>query len=232
MAKILNIETSTRACSVALAIDGKVVAIEEAFERNSHAENITIFSETVLKQAGLNFHDLDAVAVSKGPGSYTGLRIGVSTAKGFCYSLDKPLIAVSTLQALAAGMISKTKNPENYLFCPMIDARRMEVYSALFDSELKAVRETQAEIIDENSFKDLLSSKKIVFAGDGADKCERILGANPKVYFISDLLPSAHFLAPLSEKKFQNGSFEDVAYFEPFYLKDFVAGKPRVKGLQ
>lgn len=232
MAKILNIETSTRACSVALAIDGKVVTLEEAFERNSHAENITIFSENVVKQAGLSFGDLDAVAVSKGPGSYTGLRIGVSTAKGFCYSLSKPLLAINTLKALAFGMISKTENPADHFFCPMIDARRMEVYSAIFDSELNLIRETQAEIIDENSFVDLLNSKKVVFAGDGAEKCEGVFGENSNAIFITDLQTSSQFLAPLSEKEFQQKNFEDVAYFEPFYLKDFVAGIPRVKGLK
>ena len=232
MAKILNIETSTRACSVALAIDGNVVALKEAFDRNSHAENITIFSENVVKQAGITFKDLDAVAVSMGPGSYTGLRIGVSTAKGFCYSLDKPLLALNTLKALAWGMISKTQNPKDFLFCPMIDARRMEVYSAIFDSDLNEIRETQAEIIDENSFQELLNSSKMIFAGDGAEKCESVLGSNQNAYFITNLLPSAQFLSVLSMKKFEENKFEDVAYFEPFYLKDFIAGKPRVKGLK
>lgn len=232
MAKILNIETSTRACSVALAIDGKVSSVQESFERNSHAENITLFSEKVLKQTDLTFNDLDAVAVSKGPGSYTGLRIGVSTAKGFCYALNKPLIAINTLRALAAGMIAKTENPKGHFFCPMIDARRMEVYSAIFDHELNEVRHTLAEIIDENSFQDLLYKQRIVFAGDGAEKCETILGTNPNATFINGLLPSSKFMSMLSEDKYLKPEFEDVAYFEPFYLKDFVAGIPRVKGLR
>ena len=232
MAIILNIETSTIACSVALAINGKVVAIEESFVRNSHAENITIFSENVLKNAGLTFRELDAVAVSKGPGSYTGLRIGVSTAKGFCYSLDKPLIAIGTLKALSAGMISKIENPENYLFCPMIDARRMEVYSALFDYQLNEIRETEAKIIEADSFRDLLENQKIVFAGDGAEKCKTFLQENKNAVFIDELLPSAKFMCKLSDHKFRNKIFENLAYFEPFYLKDFVAGAPRVKGLK
>jgi len=232
MAIILNIETSTIACSVALAINGEVVAIEESFVRNSHAENITIFSENVLKKAGLTFRELDAVAVSKGPGSYTGLRIGVSTAKGFCYSLDKPLIAIGTLKALSAGIISKIENPENYLFCPMIDARRMEVYSALFDHQLNEIRETEAKIIEADSFRDLLENQKIVFAGDGAEKCKTFLQENKNAVFIDELLPSAKYLSKLSDKKFRNKIFENLAYFEPFYLKDFVAGAPRVKGLK
>jgi len=232
MAIILNIETSTIACSVAIAINGEVVAIEESFVRNSHAENITIFSENVLKKAGLTFRELDAVAVSKGPGSYTGLRIGVSTAKGFCYSLDKPLIAIGTLKALSAGIISKIENPENYLFCPMIDARRMEVYSALFDHQLNEIRETEAKIIEADSFRDLLENQKIVFAGDGAEKCKTFLQENKNAVFIDELLPSAKFMSKLSDHKFRNKIFENLAYFEPFYLKDFVAGAPRVKGLK
>jgi len=232
MAIILNIETSTIACSVAIAINGEVVAIEESFVRNSHAENITIFSENVLKKAGLTFRELDAVAVSKGPGSYTGLRIGVSTAKGFCYSLDKPLIAIGTLKALSAGIISKIENPENYLFCPMIYARRMEVYSALFDHQLNEIRETEAKIIEADSFRDLLENQKIVFAGDGAEKCKTFLQENKNAVFIDELLPSAKYLSKLSDKKFRNKIFENLAYFEPFYLKDFVAGAPRVKGLK
>lgn len=232
MAKILTIETSTRACSVALSIDGSVKSIEESFERNSHAENITVFAERVVKKAGLGFTDLDAVAVSKGPGSYTGLRIGVSTAKGFCYSLDIPLIAINTLKALAWGMISKTENAEGFLFCPMIDARRMEVYTAVFDAQLNEIQGTEAKIIEEKSFENLLSEKQLVFAGDGAEKCKNSLGHNPNAHFIDDLLPSSRFLAKLAEHNFKNHNFEDVAYFEPFYLKDFIAIKPKVKGLK
>lgn len=232
MAKILNIETSTIACSVGLSVDGKIVAIEESHERNSHAQNVTIFSEKVVKDAGLDFNALDAISVSKGPGSYTGLRIGVSTAKGFCYALAKPLIAINTLQSLAAGMINNAENSQDYLFCPMIDARRMEVYSAIFDHELNEVRETKAEIIDENSFNKLLSKHTIVFAGDGADKCKAILGHHTNAIFLDDLLPSTSFMCGLSEQAFKKKEFVDVAYFEPYYLKDFVAGIPKVKGLR
>lgn len=232
MAKILNIETSTLVCSVALAVDGELVAIKESHVRNSHAQNVTLFSEHVLKEAGLDFHDLDAVAVSKGPGSYTGLRIGVSTAKGFCYALDKPLIAIGTLKALAAGMINKFEDPKDHLFSPMIDARRMEVYYALFDDRLNEVRNTRAEIIDSNSFDDIFSKQKMVFAGDGSEKCKTFLGYNSNAIFLNDLLPSARYMISLSEQAFKKEKFENVAYFEPFYLKDFVAGIPRVKGLR
>lgn len=232
MAKILNIETSTRVCSVAVSIDGELISLKESHEKNAHAENITLFSESVIKKAGIVFSDLDAIAVSKGPGSYTGLRIGVSTAKGFCYALDKPLIAIGTLKSLAAGMIQKQENPHEYLFCPMIDARRMEVYAAIFDHRLQAVKETEAVIIDESSFAELLDKHKIAFAGDGAEKCKAALGSHPKALFQDNLLPSATFLIDLAEQHFSENEFENVAYFEPFYLKDFVAGVPKVKGLK
>ncbi|MCF6169972.1 MAG: tRNA (adenosine(37)-N6)-threonylcarbamoyltransferase complex dimerization subunit type 1 TsaB [Bacteroidales bacterium] len=232
MATILNIETSTTVCSVALAVDGKVVAIKESHTKNSHAVQITLFCEAVLKEYGIGFPDLDAVAVSKGPGSYTGLRIGVSTAKGFCYAIDKPLIAIGTLKAMAAGMIENESKPEDFLYCPMIDARRMEVYSAFFDSELNELKKTEAVVVDENSFSDLLSSHKIIFAGDGAAKCREILSHQQHAIFKGGFHPSTAFMAQLSEQKFNQQDFENVAYFEPFYLKDFVAGIPRVKGLR
>jgi tRNA threonylcarbamoyladenosine biosynthesis protein TsaB len=231
MATILNIETSTSVCSVALAKDGEVIQIEESFVQNAHAERITLFSESVVNQSGITFQELDAIAVSKGPGSYTGLRIGVSTAKGFCYALDKPLIAIATLEALAAGMIAKTGESGSSLFCPMIDARRMEVYASLYEKDLEIVKETEALIIDENSFSEYLSKRKVVFAGDGASKCKDLLGSHPNGVFLDNVLPSAAYMAELSEQRYKAEAFEDVAYFEPFYLKDFVAGIPKVKGL-
>jgi tRNA threonylcarbamoyladenosine biosynthesis protein TsaB len=231
LAVILNIETATKVCSVTLAVDGEVKAIRESHVANSHAELVTIFSEEVIKEAGIGFNDLDAVAVSKGPGSYTGLRIGVSTAKGFCYALDKPLIAVNTLHAMAAGMIKLTGD-DSFLVCPMIDARRMEVYAAVFDTELNEIKATEAVIVDEHSFEDLLKDHQILFAGDGAPKCKDVLSHQKKAFFNNEFHPSAAFLAPLAEQKFLNKAFEDTAYFEPFYLKDFVAGIPKVKGLR
>jgi len=238
LGKILNIETSTQVCSVALSVDGKTTALLETNTESSHARQITVFAEQLMFKAGLNFQDLDAIAVSKGPGSYTGLRIGVSTAKGFCYSLDKPLISVGTLQSLAAGMIQQLTaeggNPENFLFCPMIDARRMEVYTALYDNKLHEVRKIKAEIIDENSFADFFKQDKpLIFVGYGAAKCkETLMKVSPNAIFREEFLASATYMAPLAEEKFKAGEFEDTAYFEPFYLKDFVAGIPRVKGLR
>ncbi len=232
VATILNIETSTRVCSVSLSVDGRTVSIKESFVKNSHAENVTVFSENVLKEAGLEWNELNAVAVSKGPGSYTGLRIGVSTAKGFCYALDKPLIAISTLQAMAAGMVDQTESPDDYLFCPMIDARRMEVYAAVFDADLNVIKKTEAVIVDENSFADLLHSNKMIFGGDGAEKCKAVLNHQKNAAFYDDFFPSSAYMTQLAEQKYIRQEFEDVAYFEPFYLKDFVAGIPRVKGLK
>ncbi len=237
MGKILNIETATRVCSVALSDGGKVVALQETNTQNSHAEQITVFSEEIIFKAGIGFSDLDAIAVSKGPGSYTGLRIGVSTAKGFCYSLDKPLIAVGTLESLASGIIQKMKSSGqdtgSLLFCPMIDARRMEVYAAIYDEHLNPIREIKAEVIDENSFADFFASgKRMVFVGDGAAKCKEVLGQNPLTLFPDEFLPSAAHMAPLAEQKLINKDFENTAYFEPFYLKDFMPGIPRVKGLR
>ncbi len=238
MGKILNIETSTRVCSVALSVDGKTVALQETNTESSHARQITVFAEQLMYKTGLNFQDLDAIAISKGPGSYTGLRIGVSTAKGFCFSLDKPLISIGTLESLANGMVLKLaaegKNPNDFLFCPMVDARRMEVYTAVYDSLLHEVREVQAEIIDKNSFADFFKQQKpLVFMGDGASKCKEILTkASLNAIFPEEFMASATYMAPLAEEKLKAGKFEDTAYFEPFYLKDFIAGIPHVKGLR
>lgn len=235
MAKILNIETSTSVCSVALSIDGNVVSIQESHSKNSHSELITIFCNNVVTDAGLNFSDLEAVSVSKGPGSYTGLRIGVSTAKGFCYGLEIPLISIDTLTAMATGMKNKLDykgNSNSTLFCPMIDARRMEVYTALFSETLHKVEQTTAKIIDKNSFSDYLSTHKIIFAGDGAAKCKDVLDYKTNAIFIDDFHPSASYLCMIAEQKYLAKEFENTAYFEPYYLKDFVAGIPKVKGLR
>ena len=231
MAVILNVETSTKVCSVGLAVDGETIAIKESHTANSHAELITLYSEKVIKEAGSTFSNIDAVAVSMGPGSYTGLRIGVSTAKGFCYAKDKPLIAIKTLKAMASGMVNEI-NEKVFLTCPMIDARRMEVYAAVYDQNLTCINETEALIISSDSFHELLIDHHIYFGGDGASKCEEVLGHQKNVTFLSAFLPSASYMAKLSEEKFNNSEFEDVAYFEPFYLKDFVAGISKVKGLK
>jgi len=238
MAKILHIETATQVCSVALSVDGKVMHIRESREKNSHSTTITVFIEQIMQAAGIPFAAIDAVAVSMGPGSYTGLRIGVSTAKGICYALDKPLIAINTLHSMAAGMKIEMESHFKEIpslpvqLCPMIDARRMEVYNALYDNELNTVRATQAEIISEDSFREELENQIVVFAGDGAEKCKPMMENHPNAHFLDDFFPSATYMIGLAEKKFKAGDFENVAYFEPFYLKDFIPGIPKVKGLR
>lgn len=226
MSLILLIETATTVCSVALAEGEDILAYKEADQRNIHAEAITVFIDELFKITGKNYNDIDAVAVSCGPGSYTGLRIGVSTAKGLCYALDKPLIAIETLEAMTAGIViaaGQLKN--NALLCPMIDARRMEVFTAMFDTAGKRIRPTSAEILDENSFSNLLQTNQMIFFGDGAWKCKEILGNNPNVQIVTDFTNSARHLAKIAGEKFDKKEFEDVAYFEPYYLKDFIAGK-------
>jgi tRNA threonylcarbamoyladenosine biosynthesis protein TsaB len=234
MANILCIETATTACSVALTQDGKILSKKETTERNAHSAKLTLFIDETLKENKLAFSDLDAVTISKGPGSYTGLRIGVSTAKGLCYALDIPLIAINTLQSLAWGMAKKhtdDKSGHRTLFCPMIDARRMEVYAAVYDSNLKEVRETRADIIESNSFSDYLDNSRVIFFGDGADKCKEVI-SHPNAVFVDNIFPSSANMAIPAFQKFGLKQFKDVAYFEPFYLKDFIAGIPRVKGLK
>lgn len=227
MAKILQIETATQVCSVALSIDEKIAAIKEESGQNLHASNITLFIDEVVKAAGLIYQDIDAVAVSKGPGSYTGLRIGVSTAKGLCYALEKPLIAIETLKMMAAGFL--IENPEyTGLICPMIDARRMEVYTAVYNSSLEVIEPTSAKIIDETSFADLLSQNKITFLGDGAAKCAAILH-HPNAGFSDQNFNAARYMSALANQAFNQDHFEDVAYFEPFYLKDFVVTQSKKK---
>lgn len=235
MARILIIETATRVCSVALAQNGRTVAIRESDEKNIHASRTMVFVNEVLEEAGLTAKELDAVAVSEGPGSYTGLRIGVSTAKGICYAMDKPLMSISTLRAMAYGavqLLSKEANPENAFFRPMIDARRMEVYTALYDHMNNPLTEVEARIIEEKSFGEELKQQVTWFFGDGAEKCKELLGSNPHARFLEELRPSAGWMSMLAENKWEQKEFEDLAYFEPFYLKDFIAGIPKVKGLR
>lgn len=221
---IIQIETATTVCSVAIAKDGTVIGVKELNERNIHAEVITVFVDELLKSAGLSYSNVDAVAVSSGPGSYTGLRIGVSTAKGLCFALDKPLIAVDTLEAMALGMIGRGVAPAT-LLCPMIDARRMEVYTALFDAQGNRLLETAAEIIDENSFAAQLQQSKVLFFGDGAQKCSDVLGASATAVFADEFQNSATHLTAKALDKFNSKQFENVAYYEPYYLKDFLITK-------
>ena len=231
MALILNIETATKICSVSLAKDGEVIGSKETAEGNSHSTRLAPFIKEIIDQSDYSFADLQAIAVSMGPGSYTGLRIGVSTAKGLCFGLDVPLIAVSTLAAMAVQAKKQYPNlEEKMLLSPMIDARRMEAYSQFFDIELKSLNDISAIIVDEETYKSELSKQPILFFGDGALKCEPIIN-NPKAIFFEGGLPSANGMAPLAEHQFQKQDFADVAYFEPFYLKEFVAAISRVKGL-
>jgi tRNA threonylcarbamoyladenosine biosynthesis protein TsaB len=223
MTLILLIETATQTCSIALSQNGQILAHKEQTDRNIHASQITLFIDEVLQQSQKTYQDLDAVAISKGPGSYTGLRIGVSTAKGLCFALDIPLIAIDTLQAMAKGFIERcfSVNP-NALFCPMIDARRMEVYTAIYTADMNCVQATTAKIIDEQSFSTDLAQHIVYFFGDGAEKCEAILGLNFNARVLGDEQNSAKDLTALALEKYNNKNFEDVAYFEPLYLKDFV----------
>ncbi len=230
MSLLLLIETATTSCSVALAADDKVIALREINQRNIHAEVITVYTEQLFKETGKQYTDLDAIAVSCGPGSYTGLRIGVSTAKGLCFSLDKPLISVETLTAMAQGIIGRGQTiiEPGTLLCPMIDARRMEVYTALFDHNGKQIKATAAEIIDEHSFNDQLATSKIIFFGDGADKCKETLAHQPNALFAMEFTNSAQDMVVTTLAKLSAQQFEDIAYFEPYYLKDFIAGVKKV----
>jgi tRNA threonylcarbamoyladenosine biosynthesis protein TsaB len=236
MAVILCLDTATAVCSVALGSDGKVWATRESAQKNVHSSSITSFIQEILLETGFDLSGLDAVAVSKGPGSYTGLRIGVSTAKGLCYALGKPLIAISSLRALAHGMAQhirrKGATPGKFLFCPMIDARRMEVYSAFYNENNELIRDIQADIVTSDSYQEYLTLHKVLFFGDGAAKCRQMLGGDPNAVFHEDFVSSATHMIELAEERFHRKQFEDVAYFEPFYLKDFIPGVPKVKGLK
>lgn len=233
MAIILYLETATSICSVSLARDETLIGIHETEVSNSHSELITVFVQELLTKTGVKINDLDAVAVSKGPGSYTGLRIGVSTAKGLCYALNKPLISISTLQAMAYGADSGFRELEkNTLLCPMIDARRMEVYYALFDGHMNEIKSDCAEVITANTFDDVLENHTLLLLGDGAEKCLPLFTNQPRINCLNDFAVSARFMIKPGLQKFNNQQFENVAYFEPYYLKDFVAAKPVVKGLR
>jgi tRNA threonylcarbamoyladenosine biosynthesis protein TsaB len=216
MGYILNIETATKNCSVALAKNGETILCKEIAEQGfSHAEKLHLFIEEIIKEAGITFSDLSAVAVSQGPGSYTGLRIGVSAAKGLCYALEIPLISVDTLTVLANQL-----QIEKGIIIPMIDARRMEVYSAIFNAKKEMIREVQAEILTDSSFSDIEDA--VYFVGDSNEKAKTILSKSNFNFVDTIYYPSAKEMSAISYKKFLNNSFEDVAYFEPYYLKDFM----------
>ena len=224
MALILAIETTTRNCSVAIFENEKLLALKEHYSDDySHAEQLTLFVEEVIKSANLTLKEIEVIAISKGPGSYTGLRIGTSTAKGFCYALDIPLISISTLKAMAFTM---TKHQTVDIYCPMIDARRMEVFSGIYDVNNNEIRGVQADVVDEQTYANFLNNE-VLFFGDGALKCKEIIN-HKNAKFLEGVYPSAKDLGKLAHTKFTNKDFEDVAYFEPYYLKYFVAGKKKL----
>ncbi|WP_320168323.1 tRNA (adenosine(37)-N6)-threonylcarbamoyltransferase complex dimerization subunit type 1 TsaB [Mangrovibacterium marinum] len=231
MAYILHLESSTSICSVALAKDGQLVDLQESSEGQNHARLLSVFAGDLLSRNGLRAEQLDAIAVSEGPGSYTGLRIGVSLAKGLCYVNELPLIAVSPLQAMADQLLQRREElkltlTDNSLLVPMIDARRMEVYTASYDCQNREISPVAAEIIDHDSFAAVLKDKQLFFFGNGAAKCSPVIDS-PNAHFVEGIHTSAQFMCRLAWKAYQNKQFVDLAYFEPFYLKDFIAGKPR-----
>ena len=223
MALILSLETSTRFCSVALHDDVRLIAEAEIQEEQAHASQLAPLVQQVLKNGGITAKQISAVAISAGPGSYTGLRIGTSTAKGLCYALSVPLLAVPTLDIIATEAIAKS-NDADALFVPMIDARRMEVYCEVVDSQLRMKVPTTAMIIDENSFHELLANHKLFFFGDGADKCKGIL-KHQNAVFVDGILPRARTLGKMAFRKFEENRVEDLVNFSPFYLKEFIAKK-------
>ena len=224
MAYILNIETATTVCSVSISKNEELLFCKELNEGFTHAENLHLFIQEALKPCELKADQLSAIAVSKGPGSYTGLRIGVSTAKGLAFALRIPLISVE-LQIMTVA--AKLKSKEEGVYCPMIDARRMEVYTSVYDSQLNELSPIQALIVDEESISQFSKHPKIYFFGDGMSKCKELLSTNANSHFIEDIIPSAKYMSVLAFKKFENKNFENVAYFEPFYLKDFMVAKKK-----
>jgi len=229
---ILHIETATDVCSVALSKGSEIIGVKEEAGGNNHAKNLLPFVDEVLQQGGCKIADLNGVAVSIGPGSYTGLRIGVSTAKGIAYTAGIPVMAISTLEGIAQGAkaLWAKSSDEQPQIIPMIDARRMEVFTSRYDFNMKPLEEVSAKIIDENTFAELLSEQKVLFCGNGMPKCRELLSTFPNACFI-DAPVSAKNMLPTALRKWQSNDFENLAYFEPFYLKEYVAAKPVVKGL-
>ena len=229
MPTLLCIETATATCAVSLSCDGKILASIRSTEGFDHAEKLTDFIKDLFDQSSFKLGDLDAVAVSGGPGSYTGLRIGVSTAKGICWSLDKPLIAVPTLKSMTSGAQLLYNAADNLLWCPMIDARRMEVYTAIYDNELNEIAPVSAKIIDEEFVASLPVHTSLVFFGDGMSKAKTLLSGHPSVVFLDDYVIHAEHLIRPGENAFAHKEFVHTALYEPFYLKEFVTGKSAIK---
>lgn len=230
MSYILSIETATEVCSVAVSNGSQVIFYKEETNGPSHAVLLGQFANEAIEELRKANIKPDAVAVSCGPGSYTGLRIGVSEAKGLCYGLNIPLIAINTLKIMAHGVLEQGKAEKDTLLCPMIDARRMEVYDTVYDNSLQELRSVSADIIDENSFSEFLVGRQILFFGNGAEKCKQVL-RHPNVQFLDEIYPKATDMIQLAEESFNRKEFVDAAYFEPFYLKEFVATTPKNKVL-
>lgn len=231
MPLILNLESSTEVCSVSIAKDGEILAFRENGDGMNHAKLLTLYAEEVLNELKLPADELDAVAVSSGPGSYTGLRIGVSAAKGICFASGIPLIAISSLESMATHVAYRLSDyhlldNDQLLLCPMIDARRMEVYSAFYSTKGELIREITADVIDHHSFLDFLQKGPVAFFGNGAEKCKRAI-QHPNAIFPEGIIASSKHMVSLAEKAFAEKKFVDVAYFEPLYLKDFIATIPR-----
>lgn len=226
MACILHIETSTEACSVAVSEDGLAEFKLEDLQGPSHGVQLGVFVDEALSFVDNHGMPLDAVAVSCGPGSYTGLRIGVSMAKGICYGRNLPLIAIPTLEVMSVPVLLQQDLPDDALLCPMIDARRMEVYAAIYDRALNMKRPIAADIVDENSYLEYLETQPVYFFGNGAAKCREKI-THPNAHFIEGVRPLARWMFPLAEKALASKDFKDVAYFEPFYLKEFIASTPK-----
>jgi len=236
MPKLLHIDTANQFCSVALSEDNHLIGLHETSEKNAHSRVITIFIQQLLEENKIKPAELSAVAVSMGPGSYTGLRIGVSAAKGLCFALNIPLIGINTLQLMALGTIEAAGDTgiltSDALVCPMIDARRMEVYSALYDWKGNEIRETLAEILDEKSYSDLIGRQPVIFSGNGTEKLKPLISGHKNALFADNFNPSAKYMIGIAYQKFLMAQFENTAYCEPFYLKDYIAGAPSVKGLR
>ena len=224
MSLILSIETATKVCSVALHREGELLGFQELFLEKSHSTHLAVMIEQLLSNCQVTAKDLTAVAISKGPGSYTGLRIGVATAKGLCYALDIPLISVNTLEGMTHQLKLTPLNVEYY--CPMIDARRMEVYCLIFNREFEVVSETKAVVVDEDSFSEWLQKGRVLFFGNGASKCTELL-EGPNGIFMPNIQASATSFGSLASTKYEMGKFEDLSYFEPYYLKEFRTTIPK-----
>ena len=227
MSCILNIETSTNVCSVAISEDGQCIYHDEDRTGPNHNERLGQFVDEALSFADSHAIPVDGVAISMGPGSYTGLRIGTSMAKGVCYGFGIPLVAVPTLELMCVPVLLRHDDlPEDALLCPMLDARRMEVYAGIYNRALKPVREIRADVVDAETYREYLDEHPVYFFGNGAEKCMEVIN-HPNAHFFKGIEPLAKYMFPLAERRMMRGETEDVAYFEPFYLKDFVALKPK-----